>query len=248
MGKVLIISGKKYFIVSSLIRQLEDCGHIVTYADNAAEIEKMKDEVQLIILYIEEGDMKSFSALRDMILDVSLPFVVMGDINPIDEIKTLMPHQMIKKTFLRPINLKETCEQIDEYLQEETCLFKKKILVVDDSGAALRSIKGWLEDKYQVVLANSGTMAIKYMVTNRPDLVLLDYEMPICDGRQVLEMIRGERDLADIPVIFLTNKNDRESVCKVTALKPEGYLLKTMEPARIVKAIDNFFDKKKWEW
>lgn len=248
MGKVLIISGKKYFIVSSLMRQLEDCGHIVTYADNASEIEKVKDEVQLIILYIEEGDMKSFSSLRDMILDASLPFVVMGDINPIAEIKTLMPHQAIKKTFQRPINLKETCEQIDEYLQEETCLFKKKILVVDDSGAALRSIKGWLEDKYQVVLANSGTMAIKYMVTNRPDLVLLDYEMPICDGRQVLEMIRGESDLADIPVIFLTNKNDRESVCKVTALKPEGYLLKTMEPARIVKAIDNFFDKKKWEW
>lgn len=248
MGKVLIISAKKYFIVSSLVRQLEDCGHIVMHADNASEIEKMTDEVQLIILYIEEGDMKNFSCLRDMILDVSLPFVVMGDINPIAEIKTLMPHQSIKKTFQRPINLKETCEQIDEYLQEETCLFKKKILVVDDSGTALRSIKGWLEDKYQVVLANSGTMAIRYMVTNRPDLVLLDYEMPICDGRQVLEMIRSENDLADIPVIFLTNKNDRESVCKVTALKPEGYLLKTMEPALIVKAIDNFFDKKKWDW
>lgn len=248
MGKVLIISAKKYFIVSSLVRQLEDCGHIVTYADDASEIDKLKDEVQLIILYVEEGDMKSFNSLRDMIFESSLPFVVMGDINPIEEIKTLMPHQMIKRTFHRPINLKETCEQIDEYLQEETCLFKKKILVVDDSGAALRSIKGWLEDKYQIVLANSGAMAIKYMVTNRPDLVLLDYEMPICDGKQVLEMIRGENDLADIPVIFLTNKNDRESVCKVTALKPEGYLLKTMDPALIVKAIDSFFEKKKWEW
>lgn len=91
-------------------------------------------------------------------------------------------------------------------------------------------------------------MAIKYMVMKRPDLVLLDYEMPVCDGRQVLEMIRAESDLADIPVIFLTNKNDRESVTKVTALKPEGYLLKTMEPVKIVKAIDNFFEKKKWEF
>ena len=129
-----------------------------------------------------------------------------------------------------------------------TVLDADQILVVDDSGAALRSIKSWLEDKYQIILANSGAMAIKYMVMKRPDLVLLDYEMPVCDGRQVLEMIRAESDLADIPVIFLTNKNDRESVTKVTALKPEGYLLKTMEPVKIVKAIDNFFEKKKWEF
>lgn len=43
-----------------------------------------------------------------------------------------------------------------------------------------------------------------------------------------------------------TNKNDRESVYKVSALHPEGYLLKTMEPASIVKAIDDFFEKQKW--
>ena len=73
---------------------------------------------------------------------------------------------------------------------EEDKGMKKRILVVDDSGAMLRSVKGWLEDKYQVVLANSGTMAIKYLAIRKPDLILLDYEMPICDGKQVLEMIR----------------------------------------------------------
>ncbi len=118
--------------------------------------------------------------------------------------------------------------------------------MVDDSGAMLRNVKGWLEDKYQVILANSGAMAIKYLALNRPDLVLLDYEMPICDGRQVLEMIRAETEFSDIPVIFLTGKNDRESVLKVTALNPEGYLLKSMEPKQIVNAIDKFFAKEKW--
>lgn len=248
MANVLLISEKKYFIVSSLVRQLEDCGHAVTCANcNANEVEKVLEEAQLIILYVEEADAKGFGYIKDMVVESNIPFVVMGDTNPIAEVKALVPGQVIKKEFHRPINLKESCEIIDSFLQEETCLYKKKILVVDDSGAALRSIKSWLEDKYQIILANSGAMAIKYMVMKRPDLVLLDYEMPICDGRQVLEMIRAESDLADIPVIFLTNKNDRESVCKVTALKPEGYLLKTMEPVKIVKAIDNFFEKKKWE-
>ena len=118
--------------------------------------------------------------------------------------------------------------------------------MVDDSGAMLRTVKEWLQDKYQVVLANSGAMAIKCLAVNRPDLILLDYEMPICDGRQVLEMIRAESDFSDIPVIFLTGKNDKESVMKVTALKPEGYLLKSMDSESIIKAIDDFFEKKKW--
>jgi len=132
-----------------------------------------------------------------------------------------------------------------EYVEKFGKHNKKKILVVDDSGAMLRNVKGWLENKYQVILANSGAMAIKYLALNRPDLILLDYEMPVCDGKQVLEMIRTEMEFTDIPVIFLTSKGDKESVMKVMALKPEGYLLKTMEPAQIIAAVDDFFEKRK---
>ena len=45
--------------------------------------------------------------------------------------------------------------------------------------------------------------------------------------------------------MFLTAKGDRESVMKVLALKPEGYLLKTMKPAEIIEALESFFEKKK---
>ena len=135
--------------------------------------------------------------------------------------------------------------EIDNYMKTSGKHTKKKILVVDDSGAMLRNVKGWLEDKYQVILANSGAMAIKYLSTNRPDLVLLDYEMPIVDGKQVLGMIRSEMEFSDIPVIFLTSKGDRESVLQVMALKPDGYLLKTMPPADIINAVDEFFAKRK---
>ena len=139
----------------------------------------------------------------------------------------------------------ELVEVIDTYIAKFGAQHKKKVLVVDDSGAMLRNVKGWLEDRYQVILANSGAMAIKYLATNRPDLVLLDYEMPVVDGRQVLEMIRTETEFSDVPVIFLTSKDDRESVMQVMALKPEGYLLKTMEPARIIAEVDAFFERQK---
>ena len=108
----------------------------------------------------------------------------------------------------------------------------------------LRNIKTLLEDKYKVVLANSGAMAIKYLALNIPDLILLDYEMPIVDGSQVMQMIREDPEFQDIPIIFLTGKNDAQTVMNVMELKPEGYLLKSMEPKKLHAAIDDFFAKR----
>jgi CheY-like chemotaxis protein len=116
---------------------------------------------------------------------------------------------------------------------------------VDDSGSMLRSVKEWLEDKYNVYLANSAAMAIKYLSLNKPDLVLLDYEMPVVDGKQVLEMIRTETEFADIPVMFLTNRIGKDGFDNVKYLNPEGYLLKSMDSSQIINAINAFFEKQK---
>lgn len=122
---------------------------------------------------------------------------------------------------------------------------KKKILVVDDSEFMLARMVKMLSESYELIEATSSVSAIKKIAVNRPDLVILDYEMPVCDGRQALEMIRSDKEIADIPVIFLTGKGDRESVKNVMSLKPEGYLLKSMPDEDIKKNIDGFFAKSK---
>ena len=76
-------------------------------------------------------------------------------------------------------------------------------------------------------------------------MILLDYEMPVVRGKQVLEMIRWEPEFSEIPVIFLTGKNDKASIMNVMGLKPDGYLLKSMEPTEIVRAVDEFFSKQR---
>ncbi len=121
---------------------------------------------------------------------------------------------------------------------------KKKILVVDDSDFMRNRIIGLLAGNYEMTEADSSVSAIKNLTVDRPDLILLDYEMPVCDGRQTLEMIRSDKDIADIPVIFLTGRGDRETVQKVMELKPERYLLKTLPDERIKSNIDAFFEKK----
>jgi len=121
---------------------------------------------------------------------------------------------------------------------------KKKVLVIDDSDTALLAMQKLLGDDYQVTTATSGMSGIRCITLDRPDLVLLDYEMPICDGVQALQMIRSEKDFAKIPVFFLTGKVDKDSITKVMPLKPEGYLLKNQQPMEIKKNIDRYFQKK----
>ena len=115
---------------------------------------------------------------------------------------------------------------------------RKKVLVVDDNATTLRSIKGMLETKYDVTLANSGMKAMTSIGKSRPDVILLDYEMPVCDGRQTLEMIRADDDLYNIPVIFLTSVNDKEQINAVIKLLPAGYLLKPATPRKLFEAIE----------
>lgn len=122
---------------------------------------------------------------------------------------------------------------------------KKRILVVDDDGTMLRTIKAMLEQDYEVAVAISGSQAMTSIGRKKPDLILLDYEMPVCDGSQTLAMLRSEEAFADLPVVFLTGRRDPESVKKVIHLKPAGYLLKDMTPEAIKKEVNNFFLKKK---
>ncbi len=137
--------------------------------------------------------------------------------------------------------------EIEEYLTQHEAskaAQKPKILVIDDSLTIRQGMKQLLEENYEISMATSGLAAIRSITLDRPDLVLLDYEMPVCDGRQVLEMIRSDETLTDLPVFFLTGRVDPESVKKVIPLKPEGYLSKYLKPEEIKSNIDKFFERR----
>lgn len=67
------------------------------------------------------------------------------------------------------------------------------------------------------------------------DLILLDYEMPVVDGPQVLQMLRQEPATSNIPVIFLTGNGTKEAVARVMELKPDGYILKSTTRENLMK-------------
>lgn len=248
---ILIISQTKGYLESSLIGKLESMDYVMHYAKcDPSSISATPARPDLIFVFIEEELLNADQGmvyLKDVLMEEEIPLFATGDSEQFEIFTKVVPKGCLTKEFPRPINVSEASAAIDEFMKAYASHRKKKILLVDDNGTTLRNVKGWLEKKYTVIPCNSGTRAIKYLATNKPDLILLDYEMPVIDGKQVLEMIRSESDLQDLPVIFLTGKGDKESVVQVMSLKPEGYLLKTMPPEHIISSVDEFFMKQRIE-
>ncbi len=154
----------------------------------------------------------------------------------------IAPHLM-ERSVGTPLFVSNEVSEVERYLLEKERKTKKKILVVDDSSTIRMGMDRLLAKDYDVSEVNSGVAAIRAITLNKPDLILLDYEMPVCDGIQVLEMLHSENEFSDIPVIFLTARGDQESVKKVLSLKADGYLLKYLQPMEIKKRIDDFFNR-----
>jgi len=156
----------------------------------------------------------------------------------------IAPHLLQKGTEVS-LKTENAMKEVKKYLENNKTSDKKKILVADDSDFMLKSMEELLKGDYNVSVANSGMSVIRCITLDRPDLIILDYDMPVCNGAQTLEMIRSESDVSDIPVIFLTGRSDRDAVEKIIPLKPQGYMVKNMPPEEIKKNIDNYFKRKK---
>ena len=114
---------------------------------------------------------------------------------------------------------------------------RRLILVVDDDPLMLKMLKEQLREEYDVATAVSGKIALKYLERRRPDLILLDYQMPVESGAEILEKIRAKEEIREIPVVFLTGVSEREKIQEALALKPQGYLLKPVERSKLLKII-----------
>ncbi len=106
---------------------------------------------------------------------------------------------------------------------------KLRILAVDDSMVSLAAIEQGLADEYEVITVNSGMRAIRFLRQERPDLILLDIQMVQKDGIETLRDIRAMENGADIPVIMLTSKKDKDAVIKSHHLGAHDYVLKPFD-------------------
>ncbi|MBQ5491929.1 MAG: response regulator [Treponema sp.] len=249
--RILFISEQHNFLVMAMIKNLEAANfEVVTSQPDIVEIQLKNKLPDIFIVYLE-GDLNSFNGtlkyLKKLLAEEGKDRVLylIGTQIEVSAAYEVIPRTMVSASFMRPVNMTDVLTKLNTLMLDDfESDGRKKILVVDDDGVMLRSMQNWLSKRYDVYIANSGMNAITFLGKKHVDLILLDYEMPVASGLQVFEMLKAEPATASIPVIFLTAKDDRETVMKVLAAKPEKYLLKTMDPEELVESVNNFFKGK----
>lgn len=115
---------------------------------------------------------------------------------------------------------------------------KYTVLIIDDSGLVLRSLKDILQSDFDVKIAISGKLGLKMVPEVRPDVILLDYEMPGMNGSEVFDEVRKLPEGKDVPIIFLSSMDDRTTIYELMQKKPAGYILKPARQTKLLAAIN----------
>lgn len=197
---------------------------------------------------MEKEHTKIFSHIRDEY--PSLPVVYVGT----QEELRLFGEFEESEQFLRiarPVQVKTILQAITQMLagvkvfeeaEKKHSWDKKRIFIIDDSGVQRNMRQNLLQNKYETRAASSGMDALLMMKTWLPDLILLDYDMPDYDGKEVFEMFQKEKRISEIPVIFLTGVKQRQKIQAVLGLLPAGYLLKPVEQNKLLELLEEVLE------
>ena len=244
--RVLIVAETEGFIVKGIETKLKNIGIESVYSSpRMKDLEGKLSETDLVMLYTDDNAAEYATSLvyiKDRCSELDEQVIVIGAKIEFDTVKGFIPESQIFKFYERPLDMETLLNDIEKYLESEAQYARRKsILIVDDDVSYMSMVMDWMKEKYRVATVNSGMQAIKWLAKNHADLVLLDYEMPVTTGPQVLEMIRSDDTLADLPVMFLTGKSDKESIMNVLSLKPAGYQLKSNSKEQLLLNIEQFF-------
>ena len=243
---IVLMCDSQSFMINAIKSALEAERFYVIFITPAPdEVDGLGEGTHIILMYL--GDYistceETLIKIKDLIYEYDTKVYIIGSPEEFKILSKTLPLNLVNGVFERPLNVKNLVMELNLICSTEVDeRGRKKILVIDDDSVMLRTIKNWLSDQYHVIMANSGMSGITFLAKNKVDPILLDYEMPVTNGAEIMEMLQQNPETATIPVMFLTGKGDKESVHRVIDLKPAGYILKTQPPKEIIKTIDKFF-------
>lgn len=119
------------------------------------------------------------------------------------------------------------------------------ILVVDDDRENLKVVSNFLKEKgYKIALALNGKKALKVLEDNKIDLILLDIMMPGMDGFEVCKVLKEKSETKEIPVIFLTAKNETDEIVEGFRLGGVDYITKPFKREELFARVNNHIQLK----
>lgn len=116
---------------------------------------------------------------------------------------------------------------------------KKRILVVDEDSETLERLRSYLEPEYLVGTVNYGEFVLEYIEKNATDLILMDAEKPMQDDFSIIKSIRDLEEDADIPIMFMTDKSNRNAVLDSINLGVDAYIMKPVSKDTLLGKISD---------
>ena len=243
---IVILMYQYSVVVKGMENKLKDLGyHVDVVSDRFESIKDYAASVSLFIFYlptdVREGgnEEKILSDMAEKVMKWDSNMVIIGERKYHSEVSSRHPEINSFEWVDRPVDMKSLCSLVDKLVGEESVKSsKKRVLIIDDDPSYGKMVREWIKDIFRVDIVTAGMQAITFLLkaqeNEKVDMILLDYEMPVVDGPQVLQMLRQEPATADIPVIFLTGIGTKEAVGRVVELKPDGYILKSTTKDELV--------------
>jgi len=119
------------------------------------------------------------------------------------------------------------------------------ILLVDDNPQNLQVLGNLLlEEKYEIEFAVNGEATLEWLKNRRFDLILLDINMPGLNGFEVCKIIRSDKEMHDLPVIFLSAESERESILKGFEVGAQDFVIKPFDSRELLARVKTQLDLK----
>ena len=222
-------------VVKGMERRLSELGyHVDMLTENFDLVEKLSSSTDLFLIYLPNDIMddmikqKTLAGIIRKIKDNGRSIIILGERKYHEELSAALPAIDEYGWLDRPVDSGVLASAVEKAISNGgEAKPKRRILIVDDDPSYAGMVREWIKEYYKADIVTAGMQAIAFLLKNKVDLVLLDYEMPVANGPQVLQMLRQEPATKDIPVIFLTGVGTKEEVERVMALRPDGYVLKS---------------------
>ena len=122
---------------------------------------------------------------------------------------------------------------------------KAKVLIVDDEIDCISIVQCRLEwCNYEVITATNGKEGLEKAVSEKPDLILLDTNMPVMNGHEMLERMRNDQVIQDTPVVMVTALCDAKDIDTASSFGISDYVTKPINFVKLIEKISNILSKK----
>jgi len=242
--KIFYVDDIQYSLVS-VKNRLQNFYDVFT-ADSAGKMFEMLENItpDLILMDVNMPDVDGYEAIKSLKADErfsAIPVIFLtGKSDRESVVKGLSLGAV--DYIIKPYTASKLIEIVENNLSSleqkesstgDAASNKPVVLIVDDVTSMLRAMQYALHDRYKVYILSKSQDALDFLRTKKPDLILLDYLMPVLNGFDLIRMIRTMPDYEDTPIIIITTEGTMDHVNKAISIGASDFIVKPFNPKEL---------------